>query len=102
MRPPVSALIGLALIAPILIGLPLTGWAAISTGGAAQTSSATELLGGVPFPFIPGLPQSSHDGFEIAHGVLVKTTYALLALHVGAALKHQFIDKKVNGRMPPL
>lgn len=86
----------------ILIGLPLTGWAAISTGGAAQNTSFTDLLGAVPFPFIPGLPQSSHEGFEVAHDALVKVTYALLALHVGAALKHHFIDRKTTGRMPPL
>ncbi len=86
----------------ILIGLPLTGWAYISTGSGAQNSSTTELLGGVPWPFIPGLPREWHNGFSMSHGVLVKTTYALIILHVGAALKHQFIDKRHNGRMPPL
>lgn len=86
----------------IMLGLPLTGWAAISTGKAAATSSATTLLGGISFPFIPGLPLSAHEGFEIGHELLIKLTYALIILHVGAALKHQFIDKRQTAnRMPP-
>lgn len=83
----------------ILIGLPLTGWAAISAG---RDGGTTELLGGAPWPFLPGVPEDARDALGGAHGVLVKTTYALILLHVGAALKHQFIDKKHSGRMPPL
>ena len=34
--------------------------------------------------------------------MLVWVTYALLILHVGAALKHQFVDRsRVANRMPP-
>ena len=79
----------------IMIGLPLTGWAAISSGGAAMRGdTATTLIGGVPLPFIPGLPRASHEWFEDGHGVLVKVTYVLLVLHVGGALKHQLFDKR--------
>lgn len=86
----------------VMLALALTGWAAISTGGAAQQSATTTLVGGIPFPFIPGLPRSAHEPFEVAHDVLVKVTYVLLVLHVGAALKHQFFDKSgLAGRMPP-
>ena len=86
----------------ILIGLPLTGWAYISTGSGALTSSTTPLIGGLSFPFIPGIPREGHDAFEGAHGALVKVTYALLVLHVGAVLKHLLIDrKKLAQRMPP-
>ncbi|MCD2315660.1 cytochrome b [Sphingomonas sp. IC-11] len=86
----------------VMIGLPLTGWAAISTVRAAATSSATTMLGSIPLPFIPGLPLSSHDAFEFGHGALIKLTYALIILHVGAALQHQFVDKRATaGRMPP-
>lgn len=85
-----------------LIGLPLTGWATISTGGSAQDSAFTTLVGGIPFPFIPGLPQESHDAFEIGHKLLVWTAITLAVLHVSAALKHQFADRRYNGRMPPL
>ena len=80
----------------ILIGLPLTGWAAISTGRAALTSDMAQLVGGLSWPLIPGLPRSIHEPMEGVHELLVKVTYALVILHVGAALKHQFID---NGRL---
>lgn len=86
----------------VLIGLPLTGWATISSGKNALTSATTTLIGNIPWPFIPGLPQSGHEGFATAHEVLIKITYALVILHIGAALKHQFIDKaQVANRMPP-
>jgi len=86
----------------ILIGLPLTGWMYLSTGKPSLTSATTPLIGGLSWPFIPGLPRGAHGGFEQAHIVLVWVTYALLILHVGAALKHQFVDRgRVANRMPP-
>jgi cytochrome b561 len=85
-----------------LIALPLTGWATISSGGGAQESAFTSLIAGIPFPFIPGLPESTHDGFEATHKLLAWSAVALVALHVGAALKHQFVDRSpVANRMPP-
>lgn len=86
----------------ILIGLPLTGWAAISTGNAALTTGMTTLIGGMTWPLLPGLPQVIHDPMEGGHELLVKVTYALVILHVGAALKHQFLDKgRMAGRLWP-
>ncbi len=86
----------------ILIGLPLTGWAAISTGRAALTSTMTSLVGGLSWPLIPGLPGTIHEPMETVHELLVKVTYALVILHVGAALKHQFVDKgRMAGRLWP-
>jgi len=86
----------------ILIGLPLTGWAAISTGRAALTSQITSLIGGLSWPLLPGLPQALHEPMEGAHGLLVKITYALVVLHVGAAMKHQFLDRgPLAGRLWP-
>jgi len=83
----------------ILIGLPLTGWLGVSAG---RDGGSTPLLGDVPLPYAPGVPESAEDTLDGAHGLLVKITYALIALHVGAAMKHMFIDKKATGRMPPL
>lgn len=86
----------------ILIGFPLTGWAAISTGRAALTSDVTSLIGGLSWPLIPGLPHALHEPMEDLHGLLVKVIYALVVLHVSAALKHQFVDKgRMAGRMWP-
>lgn len=91
-----------ALFYIVLIALPLTGWIYVSTGSTAAETGITTILGGTPWPIIPGLPSALHGPSADVHGVLVKTTYALIVLHVGAALKHQFIDKaRVANRMPP-
>lgn len=82
----------------LIIALPLTGLATISAG----ESGFTTLVGGIQLPLIPGLPEDADDFFEDAHELLVRITLALLAIHVGAALKHQFIDRsRAAGRMPP-
>lgn len=85
-----------------MIGLPLTGWAAVSTGRAAREgATATPLLGGIDLPLLP-LGQAAHDPSETLHIALVWMTFALLALHVGGALKHQFVDRTpAANRMPP-
>lgn len=83
----------------IIIILPLTGLAAIS-GGAEE--STTGLVGGIPFPLIPGLSEDFGDAMGDFHELLVTGTLILLAIHVLAALKHQFVDRsRVAGRMPP-
>lgn len=83
----------------LLIVLPLTGLAAVS-GGADEAT--TRLVGGIPLPLIPGLSEGVGDASGGIHELLVKITLALVVLHVGAALKHQFIDRsRVAGRMPP-
>jgi cytochrome b561 len=82
----------------LLIALPLTGLATISSGH----SGTTKLAGGIPLPLIPGLPDSAGDGLGETHELLVYVTIALVVLHVGAALKHQFVDHaRASGRMPP-
>ncbi len=81
----------------ILIGLPLTGWIMVS---ASKTNIPTLLYGVVPWPHIPGLPElaagpkKAWRGFgELGHGALVKLTYGLLILHLGAVAKHQLLDR---------
>ncbi|MEO6066245.1 MAG: cytochrome b [Lysobacterales bacterium] len=83
----------------VMIGLPLTGYAAVSTGRRALEAGYMTILGGVPLPLLP-LPQGAHHRFEEAHEFLVWSTIALLALHLGAVLKHLLIDRdEVPGRM---
>ena len=90
----------------IMIGLPMTGWLMVS---ASSKNIPTLLFGLVNLPFLPfvhGLPKDQahllKEVFEAAHGILGKITYALIVLHVGAALKHQFIDRdSVVSRMIP-
>ena len=83
----------------LLIALPLTGLIAVS---GKTDGWFTPLIGGVPLPTVPGI---SEDGGELSggvHEVLVFTTLALLVLHIGAALKHQFfVPNRAAGRMPP-
>jgi len=90
----------------VMIGLPLTGWLAIST---ARVEIPTVLYGALPWPHLPFLADLApaakrqwHLAGEIGHHLLVFVTYLLLVLHVGAALKHQFIDKDkvVAGMLP--
>lgn len=82
----------------LLIALPLTGLATISAGHAG----VTRLVGDIPLPFIPGLPEAAGDTFGGVHEALIFITIALVVLHAGAALKHQFIDRsRAAGRMPP-
>lgn len=82
----------------LLIALPLTGLATVSAGH----SGVTKLIGGIPLPLIPGIPESAGDTLGGTHELLVFVTLTLLVLHVAAALKHQFIDhRRVAGRMPP-
>ena len=90
----------------IMIGLPLTGWLIVST---SRVPIPTLLFGAIPWPHIPGLPELAagpkhvwHQAGELGHGALVKTTYVLLALHLGAVAKHQILDRDaVFGHMAP-
>lgn len=90
----------------IMIGLPLSGWAMVS---ASTFNLPTILFKTIPWPhigYIHDLPMDarkvwSHNS-EAVHGLFGKLTYVLILLHVGAALKHQFIDRDaVLSRMIP-
>lgn len=75
----------------LIIGLPLTGLAAVSKGGAM-----TDLVGGLRFPTVP-VPALGETHEPLAFAMI-----GLLILHVLAALKNQFITGGVvAGRMPP-
>jgi len=90
----------------IMIGLPITGWIMVS---ASKLDIPTLLYGAIPWPHIPGLPELAagpkhawHEAGEVGHGLLVKLTYGLLALHLGAVAKHQILDRdEVLGHMAP-
>ena len=90
----------------IMIGLPTTGWIMVST---SRIAIPTILYGLFAWPHLPFLPELAagpkhlwHDMGETGHGLLVKLTYGLLALHLGAVAKHQLLDKDaVFGHMAP-
>jgi cytochrome b561 len=91
----------------LMVALPLTGWIALF---ALQPHVRFELFGLGPAPVPPGLsdlPLARADrvegSFELAHTVLVWTLVVTIVLHIGAALKHHFIDRDpVLTRMAPI
>jgi cytochrome b561 len=92
----------------IMLALPLTGWAIAST---SDLGIPTILYGAVHWPGIPVISTLPFEwklrayGISVdAHHLLAKITYALVALHVLAALRHQFIKRDyILARMiPPL
>ncbi|MGC1301408.1 MAG: cytochrome b [Caulobacteraceae bacterium] len=91
----------------IMIGMPLTGWIVVST---SPLNIPTLLYHTVPWPHFPGVhtlaagPKTTvNHAFDITHVVLAWGAVVLLALHVGAVVKHQFLDRHpVLGRMLPL
>ncbi len=89
----------------IMIGMPLTGW--IMTSGP-RTKAALMLYGVVPWPMLGFVHGAQGQAAAVwhavgeTHGVLAYLAYLLIVLHVGAALKHQFLDRDViMARMMP-
>jgi cytochrome b561 len=90
----------------IMLALPLTGWALSS---ASDLHVPIVLFGVVHWPDIPLIGTLPFDqklgvyGFSVAaHHLLAKITYGLVALHVLAALRHQFVKRDfVLARMIP-
>ena len=83
----------------LLIAMPLVGLAAIS-GGAEEPT--TTLVGGIPFPLIPGISKRTGDLLGEVHMLAAWLLVASILLHVAAALKHQFVDRwRGSARMPP-
>ncbi len=88
----------------LLIGLPLLGWAAVST---SKFNLPTVLFGLVELPHMTFLTELGdkallHEVFEDGHSAGAMVMVALLAVHAGAALRHHFILRDgVLGRMLP-
>ena len=92
----------------VMLGMPLSGWAMSSASPLIHVFPIT-LYHLVPVPAIgplttlpPAQMKQAHDIFEATHGLLAKLAYALIVLHVLAALRHQFIKRdEVVSRMVP-
>ncbi|MGH6958208.1 MAG: cytochrome b [Caulobacteraceae bacterium] len=92
----------------LMLGMPLSGWAMVSASPLIKVYP-TVLYGLVHWPALPfpGLGSDQlHDAgklFRRTHNLLAWVAYVTIALHVLAALKHQFFDRdEVVGRMIPL
>ncbi|MBT0667296.1 cytochrome b [Novosphingobium profundi] len=90
----------------LMIGMPLTGWVLVST---SALNIPTLLWHTIPWPHIgvlhdlPAAPKTAVEGgASWIHVSLAFGGSALIALHVAAALKHQFLNRDgVLGRMVP-
>jgi len=86
----------------LMIGLPLSGWLYVSAQwrGAAPFNIPTLWFGLFEVPHLFGLSDSSPALRKQAaaislniHGAMALTLILLLVLHVGAALKHHFLQR---------
>jgi len=83
----------------LLIAMPIVGFIAVS--GYAD-GRATPLLGGIEVPVIPGVSRETGELAGELHEISAFLLVALILVHAGAALKHQFIDRwRGSARMPP-
>lgn len=90
----------------LLIGLPLSGWIMVS---ASSFAIPTVLFGLAPWPDLPGfaaLEPGARAAWRAdsgqAHAAMGWALYGLLALHVGAVLRHQLRPgDEVLARMAP-
>jgi len=88
----------------LMLALPLTGWLYVSTGWAVATDQplavATSWFGLFTVPHLPFIGEAAAGirravAYQAmgAHGLMAWGAVVLIALHVGAALKHQFINR---------
>ena len=90
----------------LLLGLPLSGWALVSS---SKLAVPTFLYGTVPWPHIPGVAGLDparramlNDAAAATHVTLVWLAFAAIILHVAGALKHQLQQRDYLARMTRL
>ncbi len=97
----------------LLIAMPLSGWIYVSTGWSATTDQpldvATSFFGLFQIPHLSFVADAAQEarrdvafGMLGIHELIAWGAVGLFVLHVGAALKHQFLDRDgVMGAMVP-
>ena len=95
----IAAHIAHGVLYALILALPVSGWMHDSAWKDAA-AHPMRLFALVPWPRIgwiqnvdPAAKEQLHTLFGSVHTWLGYVLYAMVALHVGAALKHQFIDK---------
>jgi cytochrome b561 len=92
----------------VMIGMPLSGWALTSASGYIKLYPM-KLYGIIPWPtinYLASLPapemKKAQEFYAATHGLLAKLAYALIVLHLLAALRHLFLLRDgVGARMVP-
>ena len=85
----------------LMVGTPIAGWVMVS---ANPTKITTKIFKIVKWPDFPGVTRSEgmSDLMSQVHGYMAIAIIVLLALHIGAALKHHLVNKDdVLTRMIP-
>ena len=84
----------------LILAIPISGWLHDSAWKDAA-AHPMQLFGFIPWPRIgpvmalePQLKERMHDNFGALHAWLGYVLYGLFALHVVAALKHQWWDRE--------
>ncbi len=77
-----------------LLAIPLTGWCMAAASGTPVDYFNTGFLLPSPVPASDDLRLA----FRLLHEMFGKLAMALIALHIGAALKHHFLDKDATLR----
>ncbi len=101
----VSARITHILFYALILLIPLSGWAMVSS---SPLNIPTYLFDVIKLPHLPFWEDATNKAaitsrFATIHEYMGFFTIALLALHVGAALKHHFVNKdSVLTRMLPI
>lgn len=77
----------------LIIGMPLTGW--LMSSASAKYPIGFFGLGTIPFlPMPEGIdPKATAHDFKELHELFAFAAIALIALHVGALIKHLRVDK---------
>jgi cytochrome b561 len=90
----------------VMIGVPLTGWIAVSS---AAPAIPIRFFGMAPWPYFPMVRSLGADtlgrvhlDFAVSHSVLGKVMLGLLVLHLVGALKHMALRDGIVWRMAPL
>ena len=90
----------------IMFGLPLSGWAVVSTH---PTAPPIRIFDAIPWPWFPWVRdlapsamKAVHDAFSNTHVLLGRITLALILLHVAGAVKHMIFRDGIAWRMLPL
>ena len=77
-----------------LFATPLAGWIMVSV---SPLGIDTYLFGIVPVPHLPffsgGDAEATENTFKLLHRLLAFSMGGLLIVHIGAALKHHFVDR---------